>query len=103
MTSERMYGFCIPNEFDGWVWRRRTAYGVSIRRAVTFGMGHYGIVCFLFGKMRNIGRFREGSVDVSGKFYDFILRKLDVGEAESERRDTLRIIREGDFVIRSRL
>lgn len=104
MTLEEMYEFCIPNEFDGRVWRWQTAYGVLTRHAVSFGMGHYGIVCYLFGKMRNIRCFREGSVDGFGEFYDFILRKLDEEEAEFERRNTCRIIREEeDFVIWLRL
>lgn len=105
MTSEETYGTCVPNGFDGRVRRRGTAYGVSVRRAVSPGTGRYGVVCFLFGKMRNIRRIREGSVDAFGKLYDFILRKLDGEEADCGRaRNTCRIVQEdGDFVIRLRL
>lgn len=100
MTLEEMYRMCIPNEFEGQVWQWEMVYGVLIKHAVSLGMSHYEIVCFLFGKMRNIRCFREGSVDEFSKFYDFILRKLDEEEAEFEQRNTCCIIQEEeDFVI----
>ena len=100
MTLEEMYRFCIPNEFDGQVWQWAMAYGVLIKHAVSLGMSRYEIVCFLFEKMQNIRRFREGSVDEFSKFYDFILTKLDEEEAEVEQRNTCCIIQEDeDFVI----
>lgn len=100
MTLEEMYRFCVPNEFDGQVWQWQMLYGVLIKHAVELGMSHYEIACFLFGKMRNIRCFREGSIDEFSKFYDFILSKLDEEEAEFEQRNTCCIIQEeADFVI----
>ena len=101
MTLEEMYRFCIPNEFDGQIWQWQMAYGVLIKHAVSLGMSRYEITCFLFGKMRNIRCFREGSVDEFSKFYDFILTKLDEEEAEVEQRNSnYCIIQEDeDFVI----
>ncbi len=100
MTLEEMYRFCVPNEFDGQVWQWEMAYSVLIKHAVELGLSRYEIVCFLFGKMRNIGCFREGSIDEFSKFYDFILSKLDEEETEYEQRNTCCIIEEEeDFVI----
>lgn len=99
MTLEEMYRMCIPNEFDGQVWQWEMVYGVLIKHAVSLGMSHYEIVCFLFGKMRNIRCFREGSVDEFSKFYDFILRKLDEEEAKQSNANCCIIQEEEDFVI----
>ena len=99
MTLEEMYRMCIPNEFEGQVWQWEMVYGVLIKHAVSLGMSHYEIVCFLFGKMRNIRCFREGSVDVFSKFYDFILRKLDEEEAEQSNANCCIIQEDEDFII----
>lgn len=100
MTLEEMYRLCVPNEFDGQVWQWEMLYGVLIKHAVELGMSHYDIACFLFGKIRNIMRFREGSIDAFSKFYDFILRKLDEEETEAKQRNTCCIIEEDeDFIV----
>lgn len=99
MTLEEMYRMCIPNEFDGQVWQWEMVCGVLIKHAVSLGMSHYEIVCFLFGKMRNIRCFREGSVDEFSKFYDFILSKLDEVEVEQSNTNCCIIQEEEDFVI----
>lgn len=99
MTLEEMYRMCIPNEFDGQVWQWEMVYGVLIKHAVSLGMSHYEIVCFLFGKMRNIRCFREGSVDEFSKFYDFILRKLDEEEVKQSNANCCIIQEDEDFVI----
>ena len=100
MTLEEMYRLCVPNGFEGQVWQWEMLYGVLIKHAVELGMGHYEIACFLFGKMRNIRCFREGSVNDCSKFYEFVLSKLAEEEAEAARRNTCCIIEEDeDFVI----